>query len=100
MVQNIEEFGAKLRPQSLCDLRIFAKRGIQIRETGADQRISSYIAISAGSWNDVGVRIEILRGAALNHAAMKSGIDGGSNRVAAVSIIRRIESKLRSERKT
>src|SRR5205823_11234976 len=79
---------------------VLQQRRIQFGEPGSDQHVPTHVSVSAVRRNEKRVGIEVLVRPPKDQLSIEDRIPGGSNRVPAIAIIRRIKSQLRRERET
>jgi hypothetical protein len=98
-VQEIEDFGAKLKTEALRDSRVFQNREIPIYQARANERISAQITVKAagGRRSDECRGIEPLIRSAQDNRADKIWTDEWPDRISGVAVVGWVVAELWSE---
>ena len=94
MIESIKELRAELQFEVLAQIEPLRQGQVNILEARPFQNISACIPVGSAQRNHECIRIEVPVGAARNHLAGESGIQGWPDRVAGVAVIGGIESQL------
>jgi hypothetical protein len=101
-VQQIEDFCAKLKIETLVDSRVFQDGEIPIYKAGTADRVSAQVAVktNGGRGRDQSGRIEPFIGLTQHDWANEVGIHKRSDRISGVAVVRRVVAQLRSDGKS
>lgn len=112
MVKNVEELGTELQVEALGDVRVLDRGEIQLRKSGAGQRVALYVAVGAidgvassavGDRDrglDEGVGIEVFGYRVRVEVACERWVPVRADGVARIAVARRVVAELGRERES